>query len=235
MNLSTILKELNISHEIIGSDYFESLGFIEDEAKEKLCSFAVNSSYRQEMSESISLVITVDKGRSDFDGCNLCIVEDPRKTFFALHQYLLDFEKYRRFRFKTLVNRKAKISPGAYIAENNVIIGENVVVEECAVIKENTAIGDNTVIRSGSIIGGSGIMHNHGGGVIIGKGVIIQHNCCIEKALFPWNNTEIDDWVRIDNSVHISQGERIESGMMVMSNMGGTVKLKPELLDREHQ
>ena len=211
MNLSTILTKLNIHHTLIGDDDFESLGFLDDVSEKRLCSFATEKEVGKEISDSVCLVITSDSDRNAFDGCNLCIVEDSEKAFFAVHEYLLHCDKYRRFRFKSLINRTAKISPHACIAEENVIIGSGAVIEAFAVIKENTTIGDNAVIRSGSIIGGSGLMHDHGGGVIIGSDVVIQYNCCVEKALFPWNETKVCDGARIDSLVHIPQGERIES------------------------
>ena len=224
MNLSTILTELNIPHDIIGDDYFESLGFINDVSEKKLCSFATEKEAHKEISDSISLVITSDSERDFFAGCNLCIVSDPEKMFFTVHEYLLHCDKYRRFRFKSLINRTAKISSHACIAEENVIIGSGVVIEACAVIKENTTIGDNTVVRSGSIIGGSSLMHNHCGGVVIGSDVVIQYNCCVEKALFPWKDTKICDGARIDSLVHIPQGERIESDAVVLSTIGRAVE-----------
>lgn len=220
MNLSTILTELNIPHDIIGNDYFESLGFIDDVSEKRLCSFAAEKEASEKISDSICLVITSDSGQNSFASCNLCFVSDPEKTFFTIHEYLLHCDKYRRFRFKSLINRTAKISSHACIAEENVIIGAGAVIEACAVIKENTTIGDNTVIRSGSIIGGSSLMHDHGGGVVIGSDVVIQYNCCIEKALFPWKDTKVCDGARIDSLVHIPQGERIENGAVVFSAMG---------------
>ncbi len=224
MNLSTILIELNIPHDIIGNDYFESLGFVNDVSEKALCSFATEKEASEKISDSISLVITSDSERDSFAGRNLCVVSDPEKTFFAVHEYLLDCDKYRRFRFKSLINRTAKISSNACIAEENVIIGSGTVIEACAVIKENTTIGDNTVVRSGSIIGGSGLMHNHGGGVVIGSDVVMQYNCCIEKALFPWKDTKISDGTRIDSLVHIVQGEWIEHDAVVLSTIGRAVE-----------
>lgn len=221
MNLSTILTELNIHHILIGDDYFESLGFIDDVSEKRLCSFATVKEVGKEVSDSVCLVITSDSERDAFAGYNLCIVEDSEKTFFAVHEYLLHCDKYQRFRFKSLINRTARISPHACIAEENVIIGSGVVIEECAVIKENTTIGDNTVIRSGSIIGGSGLMHEHGGGIIIGSNVVIQYNCCIEKGLFPWMDTIVSNDAKVNKLVYIPQGMHIRSGELVIKDING--------------
>jgi UDP-3-O-[3-hydroxymyristoyl] glucosamine N-acyltransferase len=122
------------------------------------------------------------------------------------------------------------ISPLASIALNNVIIGDNVLIEEFAVIRENTVIGDNSVIRAGVKVGGEGFECRrqadaiesvlHLGGVIIGKNVEVQYNTCIDKALFPWDNTEIGDFTKIDNLVHVGHAVKIGKRVLVVANCG---------------
>ena len=43
----------------------------------------------------------------------------------------------------------------------------------------------------------------HLGGVKIGKNVEIQHNTCVDKAVYPWDDTIIGNNSKIDNLVHI--------------------------------
>ena len=149
----------------------------------------------------------------------ICIVENPRLTYFLLHNALCDAPDYARARFETKVAESAIISPLAYIAPNNVIIGENTVVEEFVSIKENTVIGDDCVIRTGTKIGGPGfeikndgtktITVEHIGGVCIGNNVEIQQNSNVDKAIYPWDDTTISDHVRINSMVQIAHGDKI--------------------------
>ncbi|MBQ0005291.1 MAG: hypothetical protein KBS68_05480 [Clostridiales bacterium] len=116
------------------------------------------------------------------------------------------------------------------MAENNVIIGENVVIEEFVSIKENTVIGDNSVIRSGSVIGGTGFeiknsdgglwTVTHIGGVIIGRNVEIQQCTTIDKAIYPWDNTILGDYDKINSQVQIAHGVKIDTNTEVVANAG---------------
>ena len=132
--------------------------------------------------------------------------------------------------FKTRIGTNCNISSQAVIADKNVIIGNNVTIEEFAVIRENTVINDNSIIRAGCKIAGEGfefkntseeVFHvSHIGGVIIGESVEIQYNTCIDKAIYPWDNTVIGDHVKIDNLVHIGHAVKVDSRTMIVANSG---------------
>lgn len=160
----------------------------------------------------------------------VAIVENPRVVFFLLHNYLSGQEDYKNKRFKTEIGNDCNISKKAFIAEENVIIGENVTIEEFAVIYENTRIGDNSIVRSRVKIAGEGFEFKqqnavifpvkHMGGVLIGKNVEIQYNTCIDKAVYPWDNTVVDDFVKIDNLVHIGHAAKIGRNTMIVAKSG---------------
>ena len=86
-------------------------------------------------------------------------------------------------------------------------------------VKENTVIGDDCVIRTGTKIGGPGfeikndgtktITVTHIGGVVIGNNVEIQQNSNVDKAIYPWDDTIIEDHVRINTLVQIAHGDKI--------------------------
>ena len=91
-------------------------------------------------------------------------------------------------------------------------------------------INDNSIIRAGCKIAGEGfefkntseeVFHvSHIGGVIIGESVEIQYNTCIDKAIYPWDNTVIGDHVKIDNLVHIGHAVKVDSRTMIVANSG---------------
>ena len=153
------------------------------------------------------------------DNYGICIVDNPRLTYFMLHNELCESEEYARPRFETKIAESAIISPLAYIAPYNVVIGENSVIEEFVSIRENTEIGDECVIRAGTKIGGPGfeiktdgertITVKHIGGVKIGNNVEIQQNSNVDKAIYPWDDTIISDHVRINSLVQIAHGDKI--------------------------
>lgn len=65
----------------------------------------------------------------------VCIVEDPRLTYFRLHNYLSKDALYNRPCFPTQIGANCKISNHAVIADRNVVIGNNVTIEEFVVIQ----------------------------------------------------------------------------------------------------
>ncbi len=129
--------------------------------------------------------------------------------------------------FETIIGEGCEISNLASISKNNVRIGNNVKIEEFVVIRENTVIEDNSIIRAGVVLGGEGyeykrvdgiIMNvNHCGGVIIGESVEVQYNGCIDKALYPWDNTIIGSHSKLDNLVHIEHGVKIGNRCLIAS------------------
>lgn len=237
MLLSKELTSIGIECKCINEKEFNSLGLAGYNDGKDVCTFLAAAKYAKGLSDGISMVLTSEevfeelRGTDTLDrGFGLCIVENPRIAYFKLHNALSENDGYRRDFFPTIIADSAKIHPMSCIAENNVVIGENVVIEEFVSIKENTVIGDNTVIRAGSIIGGTGFeiknsdgglwTVNHIGGVILGKNVEIQQNTTIDKAIYPWDNTILGDYDKINSQVQIAHGVKIDTNTEVVSNAG---------------
>lgn len=123
------------------------------------------------------------------------------------------------------------------IAKENVIIGDNVVIEEFAVIRDNVTIGDNCVIHAGVKIGFNDFEYKkengklftvaHYGGVILGEEVELHPNTCVNKALYPWDNTVIGDRCKIDMLVQVSHGVKVGRDTMIvgLSGIGGRTEI----------
>lgn len=244
MYLSEELKKISIDCKCFNEKSFSSLGLAGYNDGKDVCTFLAESKYADGISEGVSMIITSKSVYDELlgqkkidDKYGICIVENPRITYFKLHNVLCQNDEYKRKEHKSIISDSAKISKLAYIADKNVKIGNNVVIEEFVSIKENTIIGDNSVIRAGSIIGGTGFeiknsdgglwTVNHIGGVIIGNNVEIQQCATIDKAIYPWDNTILSDGVRINSQVQIAHGVKIDMDTEVVSNAGiqGRVKI----------
>ena len=229
MNISDILCDLDIKHVCDGNAEFESLGLLKSDTDKKICSFVVNEKYIKEMGSNISVLLTTDevakkieKGTNDI---GVCVVDNPRYVFFKLHNYLCGREEYVQKKYDTAIGENCKISEFAYIAPQNVRIGNNVTIEEFVSIKENVSIGDNCIIRAGSVIGGEGFEQkrhgkevlsvHHAGSVIIGDNVELQQGNFVDKAIYPWDYTLIDDYTRTDNNVYIAHADKIHKRVLI--------------------
>ena len=207
---------------------FTSLGLAVSVCEEKLLSFIENEKYIDSLSDRITCLITTKAiGEKLKNKYGVIVSSNPRMDYFKLHNKLSSIEEYKRKEFETIIGEGCEISNLASISKNNVRIGNNVKIEEFVVIRENTVIEDNSIIRAGVVLGWEGyeykrvdgiIMNvNHCGGVIIGESVEVQYNGCIDKALYPWDNTIIGSHSKLDNLVHIEHGVKIGNRCLIAS------------------
>ncbi len=234
MYISKLLDEIGISYKCIDEKPISSLGLVEYNNGKDTCTFVDSEKYIQNISDNIRMVIVrkelVNSLKKQDAKYGICIVDNPRITYFRMHNYLAGSETYQREPFNTVIGLNCNISNHAIIANHNVVIGNNVTIEEFVVIREGTVIGDNTIIRAGCKLGGEGFEFkntgtevfrvNHIGGIIIGESVEIQYNTCIDKAIYPWDNTIIGDYVKIDNLVHVGHAVKIAPRTMLVANSG---------------
>lgn len=146
-----------------------------------------------------------------------------------------------------------RIGAGCYIGPN-VTIGDHATIYPNVTILDETTIGNSTVIWSGAvirercIIGSNCILHpnctigadgfgfrpcperglvkiTHIGNVVIGNGVEIGANTCIDRGKF--SSTSIGDGCKIDNLVQIGHNSKMGKFCIMAGNSGlaGTVTL----------
>lgn len=232
-------------NEIVRDNCFESLGILDSKTKKSILTFVDDKKYVSKLLEksNITCLITNQMIFSHLPkdlSLGVFVCDNPRVVFFKLHNKLSKNSTYCRKIFETKIGHNCKISPLSYISKNNVIIGNNVIIEEFVSIKENVEIGDNCIIRAGTIIGGSGFEFKkenksqfrveHLGGVKIGNDVEIQYNCAIDKAVYPWDDTLIGDFTKIDNLVHVGHAAKIGKNVMMpaLSVIGGRVEINDD-------
>lgn len=195
---------------------------IQGHKSENRCVFISNRAYLSKLDDSVSMVIT-NKDIADevlLHGKGVCITEDPRRKFYQIHNYLSTKKWYCREKNNTIIRgNNTNISPLSHIADFNVTIGDNVIIENFVDIKENVTIEDDVIVRSGAVIGNPGydykqfgdeiIMTAQTGGVILRKGTEVGSNSCIERAAFPYENTDIGDQTKIGCLCYISHGVKV--------------------------
>ena len=99
----------------------------------------------------------------------------------------------------------------------NCVIGSHVVLHPGVKVLDNCVIGDHTIVHAGTVIGSDGFGYQvtkqgmlkipQIGSVRIGSWVEIGANCSIDRDSF--NQTIINDGVKIDNNVHIAHGVNV--------------------------
>lgn len=231
MKLSTILKSLDkeLKFEARNEIDFGHMGLASMLYEGTLCTFIDDPKYINEIINKNVIIITTREIAKNIQ-FPVIIVENPRICFFRLHNYLVKYKhpEYIRGEFNTQIGKDSTISKLACVENKNVIIGNNVLIEEFVSIKANTVIGDNTIIRAGTVIGGEGfeakrmnegiLPVTHAGGVIIENDVEIKYNTCIDKALYPWDNTVISEGCKIDNLIHIAHAVKISKETLIAAS-----------------
>lgn len=151
------------------------------------------------------------------------------------------------------IGNNTKIGAGTYIGPN-VQIGENVIIYPNVTILDESTIGNNTTIWSGTVIrerchiGSHCILHPNAtigadgfgfrpdpekglvkipqiGNVIIGNGVEIGANSCVDRGKF--SSTILGDGCKIDNLVQIGHNSKLGKFCIMAGNSGlaGSVTL----------
>lgn len=121
------------------------------------------------------------------------------------------------------VHPGARIAPSAVI-EENVAIGDGTVIGPSAVIRSGTRIGRFCEIQAGAVIGEDGFGFErdsqmrplrmvHLGGVRIGDHVLVGAMTAIARGAL--QDTVIEDYVKINNLVHVAHNCHIGRGTLI--------------------
>ncbi len=234
MLLSEILNEKEKEH-LYKDGSFDIFGLLSSHhGNDRICSYLTGAAFVKDLERNreVSCMICpkelVPLLPDTISG--ILISENPPELFWELHSRIPSPDA------PTVIGEGCSISKLAYIADRNVRIGNHVVIEEFVSIKEGTTIGDDCVIRAGSVVGGEGfqvieksdgkrVVVKHKGRVVFGKNVEIQQSVVVDKALFSWDETVLEDGVKIDNAVHIAHAVKLGENTKVSAGVifGGYV------------
>lgn len=132
-----------------------------------------------------------------------------------------------------VIEKGVTIGNGVQLHPHSVIlggvqIGNNVVIHPHVVVYSDVHIGNNVTLFSGARIGVDGFGYTdsteglvkipHLGGCILGNGVEIGANTCIDRGSL--GTTEIQDGVKIDNLVHIAHNVIVGKNSQIAAQVG---------------
>lgn len=234
MKLNDIKNIGNI--EVIKNGEFESLGLVTYHMPKQF-SFIEDSKYIAQLKSNISCVITTKELMQDIPKrCGVALSENPRKSFFDIHNHLAKYTDFYCNDFETIIAKSSLIHPTAYISGKNVRIGEGCEIGPNVSILENSILENDVIIRTGSVIGTEGFEFKrfdeeivpvvHAGGVLLRNKVEVQANCCISKSIFG-GFTEIGENTKIDNLIHIAHNVIIGKRCLIAASamVAGSVKI----------
>lgn len=218
-DLTDIVKDLNV----INDSEFDILGMVTTKyTNKKVLSFLSDSKILKCIIENPNIKALILK-KEIYENTNfpknvgIILSNDPKSTFYEIHNKLSEMDFYWE-KFENKIEESVIIAKSASIGEHSISIGRNTIIEANVVIHPGTMIGSNVIIRSGSQVGTSGFQFmNDGknvtsvrtaGRVIVMDNVEIQHNCCVDRGVFG-GNTVLNEYVKIDNFVHIGHDDVI--------------------------
>ncbi len=160
---------------------------------------------------------------------NLIYTENPKYVFALLATHIKNATDSGSRRITGKIH-------SSVVMEGSSVVGENVVIGANTVILDNVEIGSNVRIGSNCVIGSPGfgfakgpdnvyIRIPHVGGVLIGNGVEIGNNVCIDAGTF--EPTIIGNSVKIDNLVHIAHNVVVGARTLITAcaEISGSVKI----------
>ncbi|MBK3394400.1 UDP-3-O-(3-hydroxymyristoyl)glucosamine N-acyltransferase [Psychrobacter sp. M9-54-1] len=174
---------------------------------------------------NIALVVPNDSLIPKYGMCGYLFSDNPRLDFIRILSYLQSSIGFSTYEFSSEIHPTVKLGKNVVI-EDGCYIAENVIIEHNVVIHSGTIIGKNSRIRSCSSIGGDGfgferlangepLRFPHLGAVIIGDNVEV--GSCTTLARGTLSNTVIEDFVKIDNLVHIAHNCLIKKGAFIIA------------------
>jgi UDP-3-O-[3-hydroxymyristoyl] glucosamine N-acyltransferase len=216
---------------------FSSLGFV-NQRRPGMLTFLASEEFSADVlgNDAVSCVLaTRELAESVPDNIGLAVCDDPRLTFYHLHNHLATATHFYRTRVKGRISLSARVHPTAFVA-SDVEIEDEVEVGPHAVILPGTSVGAGSVIRAGSVIGSEGfqVIHRehevlrvvHAGTVRIGRKVEIHANCCVDRGLF--GETTVGDESTIDSLVYVAHevrvGERCRIGAHAVVNGSAVIE-----------
>ncbi len=218
--------------------------------------FFENTKYINDLKKTKSRYIILHPNYQSFVNNKASIIFSklPRKTFSHILTTL--YENNYKTKEKNNISENAVIGKGVVLGNGvkigskvkvgpNTVIGDNVKIGNGSIIGSNCSIdfsiiGKNCIIYSGVRLGTTGFGFDfdkkgvykfpHLGRVLIGNNVEVGANSTIDRGSI--GDTFIDDFVMIDNLVHIAHNVEIGRGTIIcgQTGMAGSAKIGSQVI-----
>ncbi|MFS1882127.1 UDP-3-O-(3-hydroxymyristoyl)glucosamine N-acyltransferase [Vibrio splendidus] len=231
LNIKLIAKELGL--QLVCVDSFSEISNVSQVGDKCKGSLFFTNSFSDVDKNSCAIVKNVPD-EINITG-NYIVSTNPRLSFIKALLFIEKSVGFNRGERKPLIDPSVKVGRNVTI-EDNVVIGKHSVIEHNVVLHSGTHIGENCLVRSGAIIGSDGFGFErdsegvpykflHFGGVRIGNHVEIGANTCIARGTF--SDTIVEEYVKIDNLVHIAHNCLIGKGSFITacSELSGGVQI----------
>lgn len=205
--------------EVVSDGEFRSLGYA-GQSKPEMLTFCTSEPWILAVADNaaVSAVCTTaelaDMALAKRPGLGVVAAEDPKGTFYSLHNFLAA-SGYYATPGETSIHVSARIHPRAWIDERGVVIGPNCVIEANAAVLAGSRLDGGVTVGHASVIGSEGFQWYasagemfavlHAGGVWLKEGVAIHANVCVDRGVFG-DLTVLGQQTKIDNLVHVAHG-----------------------------
>ncbi|MBM7095679.1 hypothetical protein JSY36_07925 [Bacillus sp. H-16] len=230
-----LLKE-KLQHSFIGDldieiEYFSSINNVKDHCVSWVKDIKAFDISDLENTKNILIVCNDFNEKVYYKNLSFICCENPKEAFYTILKYFFPKKENVNFISPKATVESESLGKDIYIGHNT-YVGEEVEIGNHVIIKNNVSlegrikIGDYSIINSGVVIGsdGFGYYQNsegiqqkvpHYGGVNIGKHVEIGANTCIDRGTL--DNTDISDYVKINNLCHIAHNVQIKKHVFITS------------------
>ena len=171
------------------------------------------------------------------NGKSLIFVQDPRLAAITILAHFFRQRPPWGKHPSAVIHPEATIAPDTFIGPNTIIgkcaIGSGTILYGNNYLYDGVKLGNNVTVHAGTVIGTDGFGYQQGkekewlkfehvGGVLIGDGVEIGANTCIDRGTL--GDTIIGDGTKIDNLVHIAHNVRIGKHCLIIAHamIGGS-------------
>lgn len=224
-----------IGHSLVGDD-IEVVGFSQL-SNPQPATVVFAKRYREEFVGILAArrdVLAIVTG--DYSGkieCPYIVSENPRMDYVRVLSRFFPPEGVERGIHPTAVIERgavigANVSIGAHCyVSGRCVIGDDTVIHANVTLDNEVHIGRGCEIKSGVVMGQDGfgferdeegrLVHfPHYGRVIVGDGVFVGANSCIDRGTI--GDTVVERDVKIDNLVHIAHNCRIGQGSLIIAS-----------------
>jgi UDP-3-O-[3-hydroxymyristoyl] glucosamine N-acyltransferase len=231
--------DLYLTHQGMGENRVESFRSVNDTCAGSLAYLNDTSQLTTDASLLKGIVLLNARfAQPDFMGaltCDVVVSTDAKYLYALIYKIMQKSAPVVLQEVSPKSHAKRGVSSNARIG-GLVVLGEGIEIGDGVVIEGRCIIGNGTRIKPNTVIGSRGFGYAvrsgfpplempHVGGVRIGECVDLGANCSVDQGTF--SPTLIENFVKIDNGVHIAHNVRIGTRTLIAAHaeISGSVQI----------